>query len=285
MRIRLFWQLLATFAVLIIFGVGATAALSGVTLRQITERNLQQEVERVELMISPRLGHYYLEHDRSWQGVERELGMLMARQPWVANLAGGYVLFDADGQILARSGLGSAAIPSDALERGTPIEAAGRQVGTLVILLPQSFPYMGQPDQLPWTNYHERLPEAAPLTLPPEARGEVEARGPLAGIEPPQAPQPPWAVQHEAGRSFGLIAHVHRQPHAWPGGLDVAAYQRTTIAIDRCCPPGGSRGTARACARLVDPRSRRSRERLQSDGTGSSARRSAAAQHDRRHRP
>ena len=194
MRVRLFWQLLATFALLIVFGVGGTAALIGVQFWQITSQRLPATLEANQHIWVALLADYYVAHGGSWAGVEGRLDALLAAEGWFPEASIGYGLLDANGELVAQGG----AAYQELLRRqpasmtGAPIMVNDLQVGTLLLL-----PATRERGGWPWRGsmWHEREPvEVVPAA--PELP---------AALEPARLPDPP-DVERQIRRSFPLAA-------------------------------------------------------------------------------
>ena len=135
MRIRLFWQLMATFAILIVFSVGGTAALIRVRFGQIADEARPYTRATSEALWATQLADYYLAHGRSWVGVESWFDALRGAGEWSRLGLEGYVLFDIDGRTVALSGsqTGELLLHGGRSRDGSPIIVEGREIGRLVL--------------------------------------------------------------------------------------------------------------------------------------------------------
>ena len=82
MRIRLFWQLVIAFVILIVTGIGGTMSLIGVTFRQIYTHNLPSALLSVEDSWTASLADYYVAHGNSWAGVQGRLDTMLEQGEW-----------------------------------------------------------------------------------------------------------------------------------------------------------------------------------------------------------
>ncbi|MDY6878073.1 MAG: ATP-binding protein [Chloroflexota bacterium] len=133
MRGSLFWKLVATFAVVILVGIGGALLLAGRTTEVEFRRYARgsDAAGRWEEMVTDLAG-YYAVHT-GWDGVES----LLRRGYGRGRAEGGgppLRLADANGRIVAdQSGAGVGKMTSASeLEAGQPILVDGRQVGTLL---------------------------------------------------------------------------------------------------------------------------------------------------------
>jgi signal transduction histidine kinase len=138
MRIRLFWQLVITFVILIVVGIGGTMALIGVTLNQIVTRNLPTTFLSLQERWTGSLADYYVAHDNSWVGVETRLDSMVSLGDWFPGGTAAYVLRDRDGVIVVQRGRRDH-MPSDMLDGvppGSPIIVDGEEVGRFALVAP-----------------------------------------------------------------------------------------------------------------------------------------------------
>jgi signal transduction histidine kinase len=147
MRIRLFWQLIVAFVILIIFGIGGTMSLIGVTFGQIYSQNLPSALQSIENSWTVSLADYYVAHDNSWAGVGSRLDTMLQWEDWFPGASVGYVLTDRDGAVIVQHGDHTLAWLN---ERGTtrpghPIVVDNVEVGRLALIAP-SRNFMGPGD-------------------------------------------------------------------------------------------------------------------------------------------
>lgn len=187
MRVRLFWQLLATFVILIIFGVGGTAALIRVRFGQIAAEARPYTRAASQELWASQLADYYQAHEQSWAGVESWFRALEKAGEWSALGMSDYVLFDADGRpVVLRGYENDNLLPRERrIKDGSPVIVQGREVGRLV--LRDSF------GPLAWQSMVEPV-------VPPLA--EV---GPAGVLPEPNVRIPP-AVERRIGHTFPLVA-------------------------------------------------------------------------------
>src|SRR5690349_14397047 len=102
MRIRLFWQLIVAFVILIIFGIGGTMLLIGATFRQIYTKNLPLTIDSIQQSWTMSLADYYVAHGASWDGVAPRLEKMVGTDDWFAGTSVGYVLADEHGNVVAQ---------------------------------------------------------------------------------------------------------------------------------------------------------------------------------------
>lgn len=216
MRIRLFWQLLATFAFLIFFAVSATSALNGYSYRQLMIDNARRGAEQLQWTVGAQLGSYFQTHGRSWATVGTLLDEAVKSRIGLLGASPSYLLLDAQGNVVSQGGP-RRLTPTDALPAaGTPIVVDGRQVGTFVLEI--------EPRDLMRGVISERMSSHSrdfpsippygpgqnpldPAHAPLETTGASPAiGGSLAAPLPPDPPLRPWEVDQRVGRSFGLIA-------------------------------------------------------------------------------
>lgn len=179
MRIRLFWQLIGAFAILIIFGIGGTVALTGAVFRQITQRTYPSAIVAIESSWTQPLGDYYLAHDRSWSGVDTRLEALLQGQKWSLGQPAGYVLWDENGQVVSEENVTDRKqSTAPTIDEGEPIIINGTQVGTFV-LLPRT-------NRGPWNRQNDTPPFSIPVA--------------------PPSPPSPAVMEQQIGRAFLLVA-------------------------------------------------------------------------------
>lgn len=187
MRVRLFWQLLATFVILIIFGVGGTAALIRVRFGQIAAEARPYTRAASQELWASQLADYYQAHGQSWAGVESWFKALEKAGEWSTLGSNSYALFDGDGHAVVVNGLKSEDI--QLRERrssdGSPVMVKGREVGRLV--LGDSFGPLG---------WHMMVQPDAPL--PPGSTSADAVPEPNVRIVP--------AVEQRIGHTFPLVA-------------------------------------------------------------------------------
>ncbi len=99
LRVRLFWQLLLMFGLLIGFGIGGTTGLISVAFRQITSRNLPSTAATLQELWAEGLGDYYAAHG-SWAGADERLASWVAVQSSLASGTLSYQLLDARSQVI-----------------------------------------------------------------------------------------------------------------------------------------------------------------------------------------
>ena len=182
MRVRLFWQLLGGFAILIVFGIGGTTALISAAFKQITTRNAETAAVSMENAWAPQLADYYVAHGHSWEGVDDRLQSMIGPQHWGFGTADGYVLWDSQDNPIAESKgamveKGRLALPTP--DAGIPIVVEGAEVGKFA-LVSSGFPFA----------------PAVPFA-------------PARGMTPPavaDVPPSTTMVQRQIGRAFGLVA-------------------------------------------------------------------------------
>ena len=212
MRVRLFWQLLATFALLIVFGVGGTAALIGVRFRQITDAHIPATIEVNQRTWVSLLSDYYVANGRSWRGVEQRLKALTEANEAIAETSISYGLFDNSGHVIVQGGAG----PEGELQiehesrSGEPILVDDVQVARLLLL-----PTRG--NQWSWGAHDEqrdRRPRGFPWRDLEPAAPVLPAGPPVPLAEGvPEAPMPevrsraePPAIEQQINRTFPLVA-------------------------------------------------------------------------------
>ncbi|MBA3943742.1 MAG: HAMP domain-containing protein [Herpetosiphonaceae bacterium] len=157
-RVRLFWQLLGTFALLIGFGIGGMTSLVGVVFRQIRNSTLPETLLHTETSWATSLGDYYLAHGHSWDGVEVRIEDWLALDTSLASLPIRYRLSTTDDQIIAQSGP-EEAHPTRVSAAGTaPIVADGQIVGSFALFSAPSF------NTLPIPRGRYNAPTMAPAT-------------------------------------------------------------------------------------------------------------------------
>lgn len=134
MRVRLFWQLLATFVILIIFGVGGTAALIRVRFGQIAAEARPYTRAASEELWASQLADYYQAHGQSWKGVGTWFRALEKAGEWTMLGSSSYVLLDADGQTVVLGGTDDQdLLKEDRSRAGSPVIVNGKVVGRLVL--------------------------------------------------------------------------------------------------------------------------------------------------------
>lgn len=226
-RWRLFWQLLATFAILIVFAVASTSALNNASFRQIAGRGFQRSLEQTQRALAATLADYYVAHGNSWAGVEDRLDTLLHAGWSLPGPSPDYILFDGAGVPIAAVGQRAKA-PHMSPAPGAPILVDGVRVGTLVLLPWFESPGFSRP---------ESIGQAAPLpTIPSAPSAELDPRA---------------EVTRQVGRSFGasafwiglltlgLAALVSRRVSA-PLGRITRAAQRVAAGDLRVEVPGSS---------------------------------------------
>ena len=189
MRVRLFWQLLATFAFLNVFAIGGTIGLIGAQFRQISSETLPVTLEGMRQTWADPLADYYVAHGESWEGVHRRLEAMLAAQPWVSASSVRYLLLDSNGRPVAQGGARDTDLSTVPQVEGVPIQANGVRVGTLVVLPAR------QEHEHRWDSWREG--RDLPALVQPAAPVPPEA---------PDRPMPQWTVEQRVGRSFGLVA-------------------------------------------------------------------------------
>ena len=186
-RLRLFWQLLASFAILIVFAAGGTSGLNSVAYRQITAQSAQSNAKRLASTLVVPLADYYVARGRSWDKVNKWLDPLLDTELTTPGASASYVILDDKGQIAAAGGPHtdeSLFSPSS----GVPIMVDTTQVGTFILL---------------------SVPGASDA-----GQGSVAGRGasrwhwPRSPLMPelPTAFVPPREVDRQVGRSFIMVA-------------------------------------------------------------------------------
>ncbi len=196
-RVRLFWQLLATFAILIAFAVGGTTTLNSLTFRQITGRNLERSVEQLQTVLAEPLADYYVAHAQSWDGVQDWLDALLQIESAAPGAFASYIIVDAGGQIVAEGGPHSLDPVALSTSTGTPIMVDAARVGTFVLL-----PVAGPSDPRRAFAPERGTFFSHSLRLPTPPAKKVPASAPQL----PVAPAPPWEVERQIGRSFMFVA-------------------------------------------------------------------------------
>ena len=144
MRIRLFWQLIGAFVILIIVGIGGTMSLIGVTFSQIYAQNLPSALRSIEDSWTISLADYYVAHDNSWVGVGSRLDTMLEWEDWFPGASVGYVLTDRDGTVIVQHGDDTLAWINErgAMHPGRPILVDNVEVGRLALIAP-SRSFMG----------------------------------------------------------------------------------------------------------------------------------------------
>jgi signal transduction histidine kinase len=189
MRVRLFWQLLVTFAVVIVFGVGGTVGVILVRFAQISE-NARPEARTVNRLVwSAYLERYYSDHGKSWTGVDSWLHHWHDQGPFRPGRPPRYEVRDRDGRVVAgvdteEPPIGSSNEPLDTF----PLMLDGERIGTLHL----------SPEQ--------PLSPPAPIPVSPARASAPPDRGDLiqAVVEPAIRTE----YQQRVGRSFILAAVV-----------------------------------------------------------------------------
>ncbi len=209
---RLFWQLLGTFAVLIVFAVSGTSVLNGVTYQQIATRNFERGVPLLQMELARTLSDYYVAHDHSWAGVDTRLQEIIAAVHWTRGASPAWALVDQNGAIAAQGGARGNLVPSDAVSgAGVPIVVEGKQVGKIVVFPASRSFWFGGRGRM-WEAY--RVEQFHGADRPTDPRAELPLEPPLAqgdssgaqAAPAAVAPVPPVAVVREVGRSFMWVA-------------------------------------------------------------------------------
>ncbi len=136
MKFRLYWTMLLAFTLVIVLGVCGMLAFFGLAVAGIWEPGvLRSRVSDLEQTYTTFLGDYYIAQGNSWQGVDRQLDALSSRGPFpVAQ----YTIVDANSRIVASSNANQPVgrvLDKREVNRGAPIKAHGKQVGTLLLNL------------------------------------------------------------------------------------------------------------------------------------------------------
>ena len=227
MRIRLFWQLLATFAFLIFFGIGGTIGLIGVRVQQITSANLPESLDAIQQVWVAALADYYTAHGSSWAGVEERLAALADTRGPFSSVD--YVLFDDEGRAIVQRGSWPASFQRRGNSSSSPatIVADGQTVGFLALFsTPQWGPFasrgednLASPD-IPELSELAQQPEPVlpprPVmpTLPAVPREpevplspavEEQIGGSIAAETTPLAARRNRSVEEQIGRSIFLV--------------------------------------------------------------------------------
>ncbi len=200
MRVRLFWQLLATFGLLIVFAIGATTALNRETFRDAASESFRPMLEGGNSELLAPLAEYYVRQGNSWAGVEREIERWLANHgsSWAGNAS--YILFDAAGHAAAQGGMASTLFAGASARWGTPIYVDGNQVGALLFA-----PTLRNAGSGPLPAIVEEFSRfhAVPTVVMPALPGTpLEPAAPETG----RTFQPPWTVEREIDRSLGFVA-------------------------------------------------------------------------------
>ncbi len=215
MRIRLFWQLLATFAFLIFFAVSATSALNGFSYRQVMLGNAQRSAEQLQWSLGAQLGSYFQMHGRSWAEVDTLLDAAVETRLGVLGARPSYLLLDAAGNVVSEGGPHRFDLEAELPTAGTPIVVDGQQVGAFVLRVEtRDLMRGGMPGRMHgWSRDFPTISEHSPDLAPLDPARELlvtppssSASGTLAPPSAPDPPLPPWEVDQRIGRSFGLIA-------------------------------------------------------------------------------
>ena len=190
MRIKLFWQLLATFAILIAFGVGGTVAIILVFFTQISDDARPDTASVTRMVWSTHLEEYYRKHGDSWEGVDSWLHDWRGPGNWDFGTPPDFTLLDQAGQVVAEANPQSPD-PARGIRRADqiPLTVDGRHVGTLQVPA-ESLAAVAPP--APWLN-------------PSSEDGRAMRFGPN---NIPELVQPAIQreFQHRIGRSFMLVA-------------------------------------------------------------------------------
>ncbi|MBK9710528.1 MAG: HAMP domain-containing histidine kinase [Kouleothrix sp.] len=134
MKLRLFWTILLTFALVIGLGICGMLGFVGLTFAGVWQPSAMREsLQEAQSNYAAILGDYYAANGDSWAGVDRRLD----NSPFVGPPSFfGYALADASGRIVASDDrtlpIGRVA-DQVSLTRGAPVEARGERVGTLVL--------------------------------------------------------------------------------------------------------------------------------------------------------
>ncbi len=193
MRIKLFWQLLATFAILIAFGVGGTVTIILVFFTQISDDARPDNTSITRMVWSTHLEEYYREHGDSWAGVDGWLHNWRGPSQWGFGAPPDFTLLDQAGRVVAEANPRPPE-PAQAVRRADqiPLTVDGRQVGTL---------------QIPAESVAAVVPPTphAPFLDPSAEGGRAMTFGPN-NIPELVEPAIRRQFQRRIGRSFMLVA-------------------------------------------------------------------------------
>ena len=200
MRVRLFWQLLATFGLLIVFAIGATTALNRATFRDAASETFRPVLASGNSELIARLAEYYVRQGNSWVGAQRELDAWLANNGSHWGETGGYVLFDESGQVAARGGKAATLFAGASARWGTPIYVDGEQIGSVLFA-----PTLRAAGSGLIPSIAEQFSELHPIptvVMPELPETPLEPAAPETG----RTFHPPWMVEREVDRSLGFVA-------------------------------------------------------------------------------
>jgi signal transduction histidine kinase len=134
MKFRLYWTMLLAFTLVIVLGVCGMLGFFGLAVAGIWEPGtLRSRMNGLEQTYTTFLGDYYVAQGDSWQGVDRQLDALAGRMPFpVAQ----YTIVDTNNRVVASSNANQPVgrmLDKREVNRGAPINARGRKVGTLLL--------------------------------------------------------------------------------------------------------------------------------------------------------
>ncbi len=133
MKPRLFWTMLLAFALVIVLGVCGMFGFFGLAFAGVWQPGgVRDTLDEPHQAYADLLADYYVAHDNSWSGIDRRLDGAP-----VLGSAGflGYTLTDADGRVVASNDRAlpvGQVVDQRRLARGTPVQARGARIGTLL---------------------------------------------------------------------------------------------------------------------------------------------------------
>jgi two-component system OmpR family sensor kinase/two-component system sensor histidine kinase BaeS len=134
MKFRLYWTMLLAFTLVIVMGVCGMLTFFGLAIAGIWEPGtLRSRVNETEQTYTAFLSDYYIAQGDSWQGVDKQLDTFPGHELFPAAQ---YTVVDTNSRVVASSAADQPVgrvLPKREVNRGAPIKAHGKQVGTLLL--------------------------------------------------------------------------------------------------------------------------------------------------------